>query len=501
MVVAVYEDYIALTLDDIIREENMKNYLKDGNKLWLSGTVAISCLLFLMILFCATSQSLWYDEVFSLDIVNSSWSQMIETAKADVHPPLYYFILKLWISAGRMAGFNDIFIAKLFSFVPFLLIFFGGGNKIQKEHGYKTALLFELCVAGMPNLLNYALEIRTYSWALFFVTTAFLYGYDIVTYEKRSAWVYFTVYSILAAYAHYFSAISVIAIYFGVLFICRGGSIWRRWLLSVACAFVAYIPWLFVFVKQFGSVVNDFWIPEITRSTVLSYLKYPLEPSISRLNVGLILGASIGVAYVVLFIIQLLKKGKKRQDIYMLTGFAVALFTVTVGIIASLLFRPVFVPRYMIPVLGCFWMCLSWLVTYTKNRWIAVATVALIAVISFIDIVQVVRWEEIRRGYYEDIAGFWEKIPDNDIILTDNKGMEACLDYYLSQEVIYVSSVEELQKIYSRAQENNSIVWYYEVETEEAKRELLSNMMKKYPMQKSSEFILEYSRLEVFRIG
>lgn len=479
----------------------MKRDQNNSQKLWLAGTIAFSGLLLMLIVICAESRSLWYDEVFSLDIVNGSWNQMLRRAKADVHPPLYYCILKIWLAFGGITGFNEIFLAKAGSFVPYLLIFFLSGSKIRKEHGIKTALLFELLIIGMPNLLNYALEIRSYSWALFFVTEVFLYGYEIVSYQKKSTWIYFTVYSTLAAYTHYFAAVSVIVIYFSVLLICRKEKIWKKWLLSVVCACIAYIPWLMVFVRQLGSVVQDYWIPEITGSTLMGYLKFLLEPPITKFNIGLIFGFSISLAYAILLGFQLRKKKKTRQQVYMLTGCAVALLTVFTGIIVSVIFRPVFVSRYMVPALGCFWMCLSWMAVHSHKKKVLLAVTFLTAVISIIDISQVVRWEEIRKGYYESISALWEGIPDEDMILTDNKEMKVCLEYYLPQNVAFVQDMKEVDDVYTNAENNSCAVWYFEVENDKSKRRLLLEMKQNYKLQDIGIFNLEYSRLEAYRIS
>src|SRR4051812_35613993 len=63
-------------------------------------------------------QCLWFDEAFSWRLTRFSWLEMIDRAKQDVHPPLYYILLKAWI-----AVFGDsVFAMRLLS-----VCWFGAG--------------------------------------------------------------------------------------------------------------------------------------------------------------------------------------------------------------------------------------------------------------------------------------------------------------------------------------------------------------------------------------
>jgi hypothetical protein len=53
------------------------------------------------------------DEVFSLEMAARSWGGMASALRGDVHPPLYYFLLKLWF----LAGLGGVAGLRLFSLV------------------------------------------------------------------------------------------------------------------------------------------------------------------------------------------------------------------------------------------------------------------------------------------------------------------------------------------------------------------------------------------------
>lgn len=71
-----------------------------SKKVWRISQCLFIVVLLITLIYCSTSQSLWLDEVFSLNLVDHSWGDMFDLAKADVHPPFYYVILKLFILIG-----------------------------------------------------------------------------------------------------------------------------------------------------------------------------------------------------------------------------------------------------------------------------------------------------------------------------------------------------------------------------------------------------------------
>ena len=65
----------------------------------------------------------------------------------------------------------------------------------------------------MPQIMNYAIEIRMYTWGLFCVTMFYLYGIKWKKSNKKIDLVVMTVFALLSGYIHYFALVSVICIY------------------------------------------------------------------------------------------------------------------------------------------------------------------------------------------------------------------------------------------------------------------------------------------------
>lgn len=164
-----------------------------------------------------TRLGMWYDEIYSLGIVKSPFNEFLNFAFLDVHPPLYYLIYKVFYKIGALFSINPIIVGKFVSLLPLYLTVGLSATKVRKNFGYLTAGLFAFCIVTMPQLMNFAVELRMYSWGLFFVTASFIYAYDILNNTgKLKNWIILTILTIASAYTHYFSAAASFVIY-GVL--------------------------------------------------------------------------------------------------------------------------------------------------------------------------------------------------------------------------------------------------------------------------------------------
>lgn len=474
----------------IMKKSTFSEYQK-----WLIGNLLFTFLFSLIIIYCSNSKSLWADEVFSLKLIDCNWETMIKVAKADVHPPLYYFILKIFISIFTRFGLDNIFIGKITSYIPVLLILVWLSDKVYKKSGRIVAILFNVCIIGMPNLLNYAVEIRGYSWAMFFVTASFLYAGDIINGKKEEkAWLLFTFFSILSAYVHYFACVAVVVIYFGILLFKKIDSkLLKRWCTSVLVACIAYIPWLNIFLKQMGSVVDDFWIEEITAKSLYSYFRFLFEPPVGKFNLDIIIGVVLAAVYIIMVIISIIKLSERRQN-WELWGCVVLFLTVIIGIIVSMVIRPIFVSRYMIVAAGCFWLCFAWLIGRNREKnFIKILGLILIVLLSVIDIGQFIRWEEIRKDYYTDFITTINNISDDDIVITDEEHMQGCLSYYLGKEVVNENPLK-IDKTIENIHENNKVIWFF---YGERNKKIIEDLKEKYDIEFIGVHHLEYYTFEV----
>ena len=142
----------------------------------------LGILSFLVCLLQAFGQDIWFDEVFSVNFIQHSYKEIAVLTGKDVHPPLYYWYLKLFHDIGKVLvpAASSIVLCKLASMLPFVGIFVYTLTAIRKNFGLHVAGLFWFLVMTMPQISNYTVEIRMYSLALFFITAAFVHSYELV---------------------------------------------------------------------------------------------------------------------------------------------------------------------------------------------------------------------------------------------------------------------------------------------------------------------------------
>src|SRR5688572_22490677 len=62
-----------------------------------------------------TQKNLWFDEVFSWHLSLDGFYTIIARTSADIHPPLYYFILKIWSFIFGDSVFSIRLLSALFT--------------------------------------------------------------------------------------------------------------------------------------------------------------------------------------------------------------------------------------------------------------------------------------------------------------------------------------------------------------------------------------------------
>ncbi len=388
----------------------------------------LGILSFLVCLFQAFGQDIWYDEVFSVNFIQHGYREIAVLTGKDVHPPLYYWYLKLFHDIGKVLvpAASSIVLCKLASMLPFVGIFVYTLTAIRKNFGLHVAGLFWFLVMTMPQISNYTVEIRMYSLALFFITAAFVHSCELVRAfplrevtlgvvsasgsgngengfikfrKSNKHWLLFWVYGILTAYTQYYACVAVIACYIAILVffvvmahkskagksvcdkaqvhhehsedrnaiqnkvtiqeqdrICARNGI-RKSLLCAGLSVLSYLPWLPFFFSQVRTVSSSYWIQPLTWKSIFGCVKYVFLPVSYAVRKNYVLACVMILIFGAAFLYSFLVKRKDAKErFFLLTGLWIAVFTTFVGFVCSILNRPIFVYRYLIPCLGAMWL-------------------------------------------------------------------------------------------------------------------------------------------------
>jgi uncharacterized membrane protein len=303
----------------------------------------------------AFHDSIWYDESCSAAMIRHPLFEIWQiTAISDANPPLYYLMLKV---VTLIFG-PSLLVLRLFSTLGALFILYLGIWPVRRLFDRFTSYLFCLFVICAPVMIYAAMEIRMYSWAMFFVTGSALSAHSVLEGGDTRDWLKLTLFSIAAAYTHYYALLGIGFLYLFILVFMlmtkREGL--QRYFWSLIAGIVAYIPWLSSLYSQMTVVSRDFWIQLPGLSALLGgFATFPLRGTLEW-------GYSFPLLIVLLLtLIPYLKS--LYHDKLSVTPTTLYLFMyllpLVTGILVSFLIRPVIVHRYMIPVSGPLFLYLS----------------------------------------------------------------------------------------------------------------------------------------------
>jgi uncharacterized membrane protein len=321
--------------------------------------------------------NIWIDEAFTKALVRHSYTEITQLIKNDFHPPLYFFGLKLFVS---VFGLSD-FTIRLFSVVgilaTMLLVYITG----QKVLGKSGALYFCLLMVSLPMLAQYAHEARMYTWGSFAVTGVFLFAYRFLQSNKQSDLIWFMLFSLVAAYTHYYALLAAFwaNVFVSVFLFIRRKNKFRTHLVYSLIALILYIPWFAVIIGQTKKVFVSYWVPALNWQTFLSCLLSPFAP---KIYLPPFLPLALIIYGLILWVIYKNYISEKEKQGLVL-GLSLCMFwcTIITAIIISLLMQPVLYMRYISNIILLILIPATLFFTSTKNSYIK--GIILIAILAF----------------------------------------------------------------------------------------------------------------------
>lgn len=406
----------------------MKEFCIRHKNLWLWLLILGFGIVYLSLCF---NDNIWTDEGFTIQLLRecSTYGEACAFTAADVHPPLYYIYLKFFTDRLGI----HLLLLKILSILPMLFTMALGAGIIQREFGFRTALFYILILGTLPCTMEYAIQVRMYSLALFLVTLCGLSAFRVVRYGKWTDWLGLVTGGVGAAYTHYFAFVAVLWIY-GFLFlyflIRTRKTLWK-WILAAVVSLVAYLPWLAIMLGQVRSVSEDYWITQIDASTILGYFTWMAETELPYASA--ILAVLFAVALVLVFYQIIRRKKMEKKTAAAVLGLAVPVLVIATGVILSLLIRPVFVSRYVFPSLGLLCLFLAIAFSYLKPRtwvfmglfWLALGTI------------------DYQKNYYEEYQSTYtpqteqflkDHVGDNDLVVYNYPGYAYIYEYYIDKD-------------------------------------------------------------------
>ena len=297
-----------------------------------------------------THEGLWLDESFTAALVKQTPVQIIRSTANDNYPPLYYLALHLFVS---VLG-HSVLTLRLFSALGALGLAALGLGPIRRAAGARVGLVYTLLVMATPGVLAEGQEARMYSWAPCLVTGCAVYAFLASRDNRWVDWTLFGLFSLAAAYTHYYPLLAVVLIHALMLvWVVWQRPVWsRRYLITAALAGLAYLPWLIPLARQVRWQVGHFWVSEISGRMVQNSLLFPFGykssfPLLPQTLLAFVLVVGLGLGGCVYAI----RRRLPARGLVLLSLAVYSLMFVAVVII-SYTVRPILTPRYMATVMG-----------------------------------------------------------------------------------------------------------------------------------------------------
>ena len=283
---------------------------------------------FLLRIYKLSSQSIWLDEAYS--IYHSHQNFMHVISFKDLSPPLYYVLLHFWIKLTGTSAFSVRLLSVFSGTASVFIIYLLGSHIFNKKVGIYSALL----VSFSPLHIYFSQEARTYS-LLFALTLLSMYFYSKLS-KDTSKWIIagYLISTVFLIYAHLYALLIVLVQNLHQFIVNRfklSREVKARALLQFI-VFIFYIPRMI----QLPGIISSNYHSWISRPSFLQliYMIYNLFSGV--------VFSFYGLALMLIYSLLVLRY-KFGGNIFFPLWI---LIPVLVPFTYSLLFTPIFIPKY-----------------------------------------------------------------------------------------------------------------------------------------------------------
>lgn len=305
-----------------------------------------------------TRWSIWFDEAFSAYLMRFDMGGIMHYTAADVHPPFYYLVLKLWT---LLFGTSDLALRSL-SATAILAAIIAVYLFVRHVFGLRAALMSVALLALSPLLIRFGQEARMYGLVVLITTLATWLFWVVHQNPSRRKWVAYGVLVSIGMWTNYFTAFVWAAHWlWRLLYIGEGKKLSkptmkqffsREFIIAHVVAVVGFLAWIpFLFI-QFSTIqAAGFWIRAVDIDTLTNLLTDNLLYLDHYEVIGWLAVLVMTIVSIVVFLYV-----KKLPEFSSEKRSALMLFILTAVVPIAALFvlslwplRPLFMDRYLLP--------------------------------------------------------------------------------------------------------------------------------------------------------
>ncbi len=437
------------------------------------------------------------DEAYSVQLVRGSLRDIVAGAASDVHPPLYYLILKL---ASVVAGGENLHVYRLATMLAtWLNLLVLGATVIRRYWGNRVAVFYLLWFGTAYSTFLQSETLRMYSWGAFFVTAAGLSLYAYYQSDRKTHLLLSIALTLAAMYTHYYA---VIAVFFLWLFLLLAllknpKRVWRV-LGSGIFIILGYSPWLLVWIKQGSRVASGYWMVSFEWA---EWAAAPAQLMDSSLR-------GIGTVFCALLIAVLVYACLHKNWLAVLGGGVFGLTMIT-GALVSVLITPMWAVRYSYVA----WGMLSMMVALTigqmdlkKSIFSQVLLTVLLCLAGFFSAKGILEEDVMACDAKTWVENIQAEIDGEAWILADDPGEHRVVyQYYMpSQTIVMTEELREAEAFFeflkaSEGKQRWYVIDYIQARLGEAKT---AEMLGKYGyvLVLQGQYQISQKQLALFRI-
>ena len=220
-------------------------YSKDKTP-WIP-LIAILTLSWLLLVFGLEGKSLWTDELFTAEWASLPLAGVIQRSVNDVHPPLYFLLVRLWSDWAGHSDFALRLLSVAATWLSLALLFRLG----RRWGGVRVGLLGAALWGLSPLVILYGRMARYYSLAALLGLVSCYAFWQICSRERAELrwWFVYVLSSWAALYTFYLTGLLVLA-QGGLAVSTRGRRGIGRWLVAAGLVALGLLPWIGVIVSQ-----------------------------------------------------------------------------------------------------------------------------------------------------------------------------------------------------------------------------------------------------------
>ncbi len=428
--------------------EKVNTYIKE-NLLQILIIIIGAAIMFIP----AFHSNIWFDESYTVGLMNHSFADIWNITASDVHPPLYYWILKL---VSLIFG-ETIMIYRIFSIIPLIVMGILGLTHISKDFGKKVGTIFSFLTFFLPIVILYASEIRMYTLAMLIVTIAGIYLYRFIKEKNMKNIIIFAIFSLLSCYTHYYGVVAMGIINLGLIIyvITKRKELDKKILITFILAEILqvliYFPWMIELVGQIASVSGGFWISMEFPKTLIEILNFQFSGGESINTILVLISAVVLYGYT----ISLAIKAKIREEEYKVGAISLVIYILVIlaVFIASLIMSPILYDRYLFTISGFLIFGLSYFLAKNTNKYILAVIGTFLVIGTLVTCVNMV--EKNYDINNKDVITYIDEIAQNeDTIIFKGMSLGGITSVTVENENQYFANleywgIEEAYKAYS----------------------------------------------------